>query len=118
MDGSGCQAWEFLAISPGADPENSERRGRVPHSPPRLKTSLQPDCTIITTLKKRLEGLGWYKNGLEIPWIIHENTRRKEVSLDMLFFQGGGESEGTLSPRVPYSISFHIQLRTRTQLND
>ena len=51
----------------GADPENSERSGRVPHSPPRMKTSLQPaDCMIITTLEKRLEGLGSYKNVLKI----------------------------------------------------
>ena len=52
-----------------ADPENSERMGRVPHSPPRMKTSLQPDCIIIiiiTTLEKRLEGLGSYKNVLKI----------------------------------------------------
>ena len=48
--------------SSGADPENSERRGRVPHSPTGMKTSLQPDCIIITTLEKRLEGLGSYKN--------------------------------------------------------
>ena len=46
----------------GADPENSERRGRVSHSHPRMKTSLQPDCIIITTLEKRLEGLGSHKN--------------------------------------------------------
>ena len=50
----------------GADPQNSERRGRVPHSPPRMKTLLQPDCIIITTLEKRLEGLGLYKNVLKI----------------------------------------------------
>ena len=32
-----------------------------------MKTSLQPDCTIITTLEKWLEGLGSYKNVLKIP---------------------------------------------------
>ena len=61
--------WQYRA-----DPENSERRDRVPHSapppppPPRMKTSLQPDCNciIITTLEKRLEGLGSYKNVLKI----------------------------------------------------
>ena len=48
------------------DPENSERRGRVPHSHPFMKTSLQPDCIVITTLEKRLEGLGSYTNVLKI----------------------------------------------------
>ena len=52
--------------SSGSDPENSERRDRVPHSPHRMKTSLQPDCIIMTTIEKRLEGLGSYKNVLKI----------------------------------------------------
>ena len=31
-----------------------------------MKTSLQPDCLIIKTLEKRLQGLGSYKNVLKI----------------------------------------------------
>ena len=55
-----------ITLFRGGSAENSERRGRVPHPPPRRKTSLQPDCTIITTLEERLEGLGSYKNALKI----------------------------------------------------
>ena len=44
----------------------TEKRGPSPPSSPRMKTSLQPDCIIITTLDGRLEGLGSYKNVLKI----------------------------------------------------
>ena len=79
----------------GADPENSERSGRVPHSPPRMKTSLQPaDCMIITTLKKQLEGLGSYKNILKI-----EEKKGGRFPLDP-------------SPKSAYVILFFIKHNT------
>ena len=43
-----------------------KKKGRVPHSPPRIKPLLQPGCIIITTLEKGLEGLGPFKNALKI----------------------------------------------------
>ena len=66
-----CQGVKLNAFSnracqanSGVDPENSETGGRVPHPTtppplsPRMKTSLQPDCIIITTLEGQFEGLG------------------------------------------------------------
>ena len=83
--------------SSGADPENSERRGRVPHSPPGMKTSLQPDCIIITTTRKTVRRVGAVQKRFE-------NTRKKG---------GRGPLGSTLNP--PMKITTSGELETFSQ---
>ena len=42
------------------------KKGLSPPLSPSNENSIQPGCIIITTLKKRLEGLGSHKNVLKI----------------------------------------------------
>lgn len=72
--------WESIlpekrSTNPGAELENSERRGPSLASFPRMKTSLQADCTIITTLEEsRVRRVGVVEKRFE-------NTKKGGVAL-------------------------------------
>ena len=68
----------------GADPENSERRGRVPHSVPRMKTSAWLYC--YNNTRKTVRRVGVMTTAEEMFWMQHTWRKIKKYRLKRSFF--------------------------------